>query len=499
VPVTRAAAVAVVAAVAAVVAVLAIAVAGCSGSSAYSCTSSSQCVAGGAQGTCTGGYCAFPDPSCPGGLRYEENAGGGLGGTCPELLPDAGACGAAGQACCASEPPCGPGTSCRGGTCTACASGVALGRRFSCVLAHDGTVRCAGANDRGQLGFGIAGVPSATRMQVRDAAASVIADATAVGAGREHACAVRAGGTVWCWGRNDHGQLGNNAPVNAPPQPAAVQVVTATGPLTGIVEVGGGYDFTCARDGGGGVWCWGEDGAGELGDGTTATRGRAARVLDAPMGPPLAGALELQVGNAMSCVRKAGDAWWCWGKNSNGQFGDGTKTNHPSPVMIGAAASVALGMWHACLLDAAGTVRCAGWNGHARLGIGRGAGYQDGDHTAKEQVVTAPGGPAFADAVAIAAGGATCAITRDTGVACWGDNLYGQTGTGQGEIVPTKVRDVDGSPLAGVERLIAGYAHVCARKATGELVCWGRNNDGELGDGTFGNRGFPSPLQGACP
>jgi alpha-tubulin suppressor-like RCC1 family protein len=198
-------------------------------------------------------------------------------------------------------------------------------------------------------------------------------------------------------------------------------------------------------------------------------------------------------------VHKAGDAVWCWGNNNNGQFGDTTRTNHPSPVMIGTTTSLALGMWHTCLLDADETIACAGWNGHARLGLGIGGGYQDGDHLAREQVVTAKGGPAFSGAVQVAAGGATCAITRDTGVSCWGDNIYGQIGTGQGELVPAKVRAAGGTPLTGVDRLFAGYSHVCARKATGEVLCWGRNNDGELGDGTFSNRGFPAPLQATCP
>jgi alpha-tubulin suppressor-like RCC1 family protein len=475
---------------------------GCSSRSAFPCASSSQCVAGGQQGTCADGFCAFPDPNCPGGMRYEANAGDGLGGSCLPAPPDAALpCGEAGQACCAEGAGCMDQMFCNSGTCASCLTDLAFGRRFSCVLEHDRSVRCSGANVKGQLGFGIAGVASATRMQVRDAASGPLTDATAIGVGRDHACAVRAGGSVWCWGANERGQLGNNAPLApAPaPQPAAVAVVMAGGlPLTGIVQVGGGYDFTCARDGGGGVWCWGNNGSGTLGDGTTTMRSTAARVLDAPMGQPLTGALDLQVGASVACVRKAGDAVWCWGQNNSGQFGDTTQTNHPSPVLLATTTSLALGMWHTCYVEADGAITCSGWNGHGRLGLGTGAGYSDGNHLVKEKVLSVVGGPPFTGAAAVVAAGVTCALMKDARVFCWGDDHYGQTGTGRGVAIPTEVRGADGKPLTGVERLIAGYTHVCALKATGELLCWGRNTDGDLGDGVFANRGFPSPIESTC-
>ncbi len=475
---------------------------GCQGPAAYPCASSSQCVAGGQQGTCTDGFCAFPDPSCPGGMRFEPNAGDGRGGACvPEPQDARPSCGGVGEACCTLEgAPCGDQAYCNGGTCTACISDLAFGRRFSCVLAHDRTVQCAGDNVLGQLGFGIAGVPSATRIQVRNSTGEPITDAVAIGAGREHACVIRAGGAVWCWGANDSGQLGNNVSLATPPppRPAAVAVVKGDGtPLTDIIEVGGGYDFTCARDAGGGVWCWGNNGNGTLGDGTTMSRSTAAPVREG--GAPLTGAIDLEVGAGVACARKADDAVWCWGRNDEGQLGDGTSIDRPSPVMLATTTSLALGNWHTCYLEAEGTIACFGWNGHARLGIGTGAGYSDdADHTAREKVLSAPGGAPFTGAKQIVAGGVTCALMQDTGVTCWGDNHYGQSGTGQGETVPTRVRTADGMPLTGVERLIVGYTHVCAIKAGGEVLCWGRNNDGDLGTGAFGNRGFPERIESAC-
>jgi alpha-tubulin suppressor-like RCC1 family protein len=216
------------------------------------------------------------------------------------------------------------------------------------------------------------------------------------------------------------------------------------------------------------------------------------------MGTPLTGALELHVGVGMACVRKIGDEVWCWGRNIEGQFGDGTEANHGSPVLLATTRSLALGNWHTCYVEADTTITCSGWSGHGRLGIGTGAGYSDGDYPTKEKVLTARGGPVFTGAAQVAAGGVTCALMQDGGVHCWGDNHYGQNGTGQGVVIPTPVRAADGTPLTGVERLVVGYAHLCAFKTSGEILCWGRNNDGDLGDRVFANRGFPVPIENTC-
>jgi alpha-tubulin suppressor-like RCC1 family protein len=167
--------------------------------------------------------------------------------------------------------------------------------------------------------------------------------------------------------------------------------------------------------------------------------------------------------------------------------------------MLATSASVGTGMWHLCYVNADTTITCAGWNGHSRLGNGSGGGFWDGDYLTPAPVVVAVGGAAFTGAAKVFAGGETCAIMQDTSVYCWGDNLYGQTGTGEGELVPAKIRRADGTPLLGVDRLVAHYTHVCAHEVTGEWLCWGRNSEGEFGDKTFINHGLPMPLQVSCP
>nr|MDQ3369962.1 hypothetical protein [Myxococcota bacterium] len=260
-------------------AVLALAlVTACGAREPYACTAADQCVQGGLLGICEQGSCAFADPSCDDGFRFESGTGDGLAGTCATMRePDAGVpdppCGEVGQACCAGST-CSDGA-CTSGTCESCVADVSFGRRFGCVLKTTGTVWCSGLNLRGQLGAGTTGEQRAMPLQVRDASAP-IGDATVLAVGREHACAARAGGAVSCWGANESGQLGNGGTTT---QPSAVGVIKGDGtPLTGIVELRAGYHHTCGREAGGALWCWGRNEGGELGDGTVVGRSRAAPV-----------------------------------------------------------------------------------------------------------------------------------------------------------------------------------------------------------------------------
>lgn len=456
----------------------------------FVCASSDQCVSGGARGTCEPtGFCSFDDPACDGGRRYEPNAGDDLAGTCLPAAPVPPApevCGAVSQTCCKAGAACSSNGRCSSGTCASCVIDASFGRHHACLVKHDGTVWCAGENAAGQLGFGIAGTPVPTWTQARDSTSAVIGDATAISSGQEHSCALRAGGTVWCWG----GGFGN----------AAVQVQKLDGtPLTGIIEIRAGSGFRCGRDGNGGVWCLGAGGAGQLGDGGTTTRTKAAPVLDAVGGPPLTGAVSLSVGSSHACIRKADDSIWCWGSNGSARIGDGTTTNVLLPKQIATGLSVAAGKHHTCTVHLDGTVWCAGESWRNRIGNGVGS-YDTpapGTYPTPVQVVTTRGGPPFANAAQVFAGGLSCALV-DKAAYCWGDNLYGQIGTGAGTSTPAPVLTTDGKPLTGVERIDAYGPHACAFRDDGEILCWGRGIDGEFGDGTFNNRGLATPLGFSC-
>jgi len=477
---------------------------GCGEHAAYVCEVDSQCVLGGMSGTCEPeGFCAFPDPKCPTGERFESGAGSGLGGQCVGSAPS---CGAMGGPCCTSGAACGDNLFCSANTCQQCITDVALGLRHTCYLKYDHTVWCSGQDDQGQLGNGaVSQIPTATPVQVRDTNGALIQDATAIGAGTSVSCAIRANGTPWCWGDNDScdggGQLGDGTTDS---NDEAVQVTRADGrTFTNVAQIKGEYCRTCARDSAGGVWCWGQPGNDQIGDGTGMQQLAAVPVLQSVGGAPFAGAVDLSLNGPFACVLDQGGNVWCWGDNTAGSIGIGNTTNQPVPVKVLAAKAVAAGRGQACAIKPDGTMWCWGENTHGR--IGNGLGDRDNDNNPMQfipsptAVLQSLGGPPFQTVASIAAGAETCAVTMTGDAYGWGVDLYGQTGTGTGTYVPMPVLLADGTPLHQVSRLVAGFTRVCAFLSNGGLDCWGRNSEGELGDGTFVNRGVATPIHLTCP
>ena len=414
-----------------------------------------RCEEGCPDGThCVDGYCTG-GTSCGSG-----SAGSDAGPTC----------GGIGEACCATGTACESNGYCVAGTCEAgCITDVMFGRRHACMLRHDGTVWCAGQDDSGQLGDGKS-TDSATFVQATDSSGP-ITDAIAVGGGYYTTCAVRTGGTVWCWGAGSSGELGNNASTTSS---TAVQVVTASGPLTGIVEVDGGHGHECARDAAGAVWCWGRNDGGQLGDNTTTNRPYAAQVAGIP------GATRVSTGIDHTCAVIGGAHVMCWGFSYYGEIGDGAGTTRLAPVAVTDAADVSAGGWTSCALHADGTVSCWGRGMQGRLGNG------------SDAEVDTPKPAMISGVASIAVGGVSCAVTTDHRLMCWGVNPHGQVGNGAGSLVPVEI-------LTGIDKVYAHYAHVCAHGVDGSLACWGRNSEGELGDGKRVDLGSPEPIVSICP
>ncbi len=466
---------------------------------------------GGAQGLCeSDGFCAFPDPGCLSGERYEPNAGNGMGGQC--VAPGAGvdaaidglpapdafvACGSVGMACCAGGNACVPNAYCASGTCQQCVVDIAFGQTHGCAIEHDGTVWCTGANDRGQLGTGVlGGVNENLWQQVRDSSNALINDATKIVAGSEHTCVLRAGGQVWCWGKNDDGQIGNGSTISSGVPAATAATYTSNSmPVTNMIAIGMVHDATFAVDNAGGIWSWGDNANAQLGDGTTTSRSRASPVLVAAGGAAFTGAAAVS-GDEDShvCLRTTGNAIWCWGNNPHGQVGDNTIVQKTNPVHVFDAIEVAAGRDHTCAVKADNTVWCWGNAYKGRLGIGPG----QGDQLVPVAVQASSAQLSFPGAVEITGGGVGCARMQDGSAYCWGVNTHGQTGTGIGTYWPLPVIHANGVPLANVTHIVAGYATTCAFLANGELLCWGKNTYGQLGDGTFASRNFPAPLTLSC-
>jgi len=286
-------------------------------------------------------------------------------------------------------------------------------------------------------------------------------------------------------------------------QGVATQVVV-TGtllPLTNIVEVGGGTAHTCARDTVGGVWCWGFNNKGQLGDGTKVARGTASKVLVAAAGAAFGGAQSLMVSEHV-CARKADDTLWCWGENLYGAIGQGNLLEVLVPTQAFIAPAADTGRWHTCAVKIDGSAWC--WGESFRGTLGNGADVMNAPQggppvSSPVQVVTSPGGTGLTGVADLALGSSSCALLDTTEAMCWGGNNYGQTGTGSGSSVPMSVLASDGTPLSGIDRLVADFTRVCAFMKDGRLLCWGKNVEGQLGDGTQVNRGVPTEVSLSCP
>jgi len=235
---------------------------------------------------------------------------------------------------------------------------VAAGDHHSLALLADGSVWAWGGNDCGQLGYGRA-KDSVTPILVQPLMATVIA----VSAGSYHNIALLANGTVWCWGCNAHGQLGNSSTVDcSSPRP-----VLSLGSDTIKICCGALHNLAMKADGS--VWAWGWNDRGQLGNGSSISKTAPiqVRALGAKV-TAFAG------GYSHSLAVKENGSVWAWGSNSNGQLGDDSRIDSAWPVSVRGlgleAKSVAAGESHSVALQVDGTVWAWGWNGGGQLGDG---------------------------------------------------------------------------------------------------------------------------------
>lgn len=339
---------------------------------------------------------------------------------------------------------------------------VSLGGAHSCARLQNGTVRCWGSNIAGQLGDGT------TTDSVAPVTVSGLSTATAVTASRGrlddfgHTCALLTGGTVQCWGRNRDGQLGTGNTTDSL-IPATVSLgVTAT-----AVEAGGFH--TCALVSGGTVRCWGDNLFGQLGTATAAATSSSPVTINGLGGTVTA----IAAGSVHTCALISGGTVRCWGNNGQGRLGNGTTTNSSTPVSvtgISNAIAIAAGLNHSCAILSGGTVRCWGDNSAAMLG--------NGGTTSSSIPVNVTG---ISSAVAINAGAVqTCARLANSTLQCWGDNSSGQLGPGSLVQSTTPVGVLTSTTVTAATAVSAGSAHNCAL-FSGTVGCWGWNADGQLG------------------
>jgi alpha-tubulin suppressor-like RCC1 family protein len=321
-------------------------------------------------------------------------------------------------------------------------------------------------------------LPAATETPTHTKTAVPIVAGTSMAAGRDHTCVVLGNGSVNCWGNNEHGQLGDGTRKDSS-RPVEVKN------LGDVKAVAVGWAHTCALTNTGGVKCWGYNQNGELGNGRTEDSAEPVEVSGLA-----AGAAEIDAGDDHTCVVTKDGGLYCWGYNRYGQLGDGTRVSRSLPTrangLSGGVKAVAAGWGHTCALTNADGVKCWGNGEEGQIGNGQEAEYR----LSASNVSGLTGGVAGISSD----GGSTCALKEDGGVECWGNNKYGQLGDGTDEIrtSPVQVSGLD----AGAARIAVGWNHACAVAVTGEMLCWGWNYYGQLGDGTKTSRLQPARVAG---
>ena len=352
--------------------------------------------------------------------------------------------------------------------------GIAAGSHHTVALLTDGTVMSWGDNIAGQLGDGT------TMSSISPVIVSgLYGPVTAIAAGDYHTVALMADGTVRTWGDNSAGQLGNGTNLNSN---VPVPVTELGGRVTAIAA--GDY-FTLALMADGNVKAWGSNIYGQLGNGTYNNSSVPVSIHD-PGGKVTA----IAAGWQHSAALLAGGSVKTWGENYSGQLGNGSYNGSNAPVSVSGLGSVvtsiAAGDGHTVALLADGTVRTWGDNYDGQLGNGN-----DGDSSNTPVTVSGLTGAV----TAIAAGDYhTMAVMADGTVMAWGDNGSGQLGDGS---YNSSSLPVTTAALGGMAKFIdAGNYFTVALLADGTVKTWGDNGSGQLGNGTYNNSCIPVPVTG---
>jgi len=315
--------------------------------------------------------------------------------------------------------------------------------------------------------------------------AAPVANLTSVielGGGRNFGMALKNDGTVWSWGVNDSGQLGDGSQTNRT-TPVAVSFPA---PVPTIVEISAGHYHALAIDSLGQVWSWGRNTNGQLGDGTTQKRTSPVRVAG------LTSVIFVAGGRDHSLALKSDGTVWAWGSNAFGQLGDNTTTRRLTPVQVKSVSGanltgvvqISAGREHSLAAVSDGTVMAWGSNVYGQVG--------DGTKVNRTRAVPVPGLTGVADVEAGAHH--SLALLSNGTVAAWGRNYRGEIG--DGTTVSSRPSPTNVPGLTGVTSIAAGRDHNVVVLSDGSMRSWGYNAGGQLGDGSTTTRRSPVVVSG---
>ena len=308
--------------------------------------------------------------------------------------------------------------------------------------------------------------------------------------GGDHTCAILGNGSMMCWGSDYHGQMGNGAIGDTLANKFVTPILIDLGGGQTAVAVDAGQDHTCAILDDDSLKCWGRDNFGQLGDGgvisTIITRTNIPVSVDLGTGRT---AFAVSAGGYHTCAILDDGSMECWGRDSEGQLGNGatTTTDQTSPVSVDlgtgrTAVSVSTGAYHTCAILDDASLKC--W-GKGQLGaVGDGTGWNNEFSPVLIDVGTGR------TAVAVTLGGvSTCVLLDDGSVKCWGGDNNGVLGDGGNALPVTNTNTPPSTPLdlgtgrTAVAISLGAGTHACAILDNGSVKCWGKDTYGQLGNG----------------
>ncbi len=376
---------------------------------------------------------------------------------------------------------------------------VSSGAKYSMILKTDDTLWAVGKNNLGQLGDD-SNANKFTPVQVKTTGGSAMTEVGQVSTGWDHTVIVKKNGDVWAVGRNDFGQLGDDSTAN---KFTAVPVKTTGGEqMTGVDQVSTGAAHTMILKEGR-LWGVGFNSTGQLSDGSQTSTQTPVAILTADR-EPMTEVAQVSAGTEYTMILKTDDSLWAVGDNRYGQLGDNTMNMKLLPVTVKTAAGepitevaqVSAGWAHTMILKKNGELWAVGRNDFGQLGNG------NNDSNAREltpvAVLTTDGEP-MTEVAQVSSGKSHSMILKKNGE-LWavGDNQYGQLGDGNGgpnvkKSNPVQVKEIPagGEPtrvMTGVAQISAGEFHTIIVKRDGTLWAVGRNDFGQLGDGSTENK-----------